>query len=62
MVSEEEWSHIKSLFNVDREICVTRNKTENVGECSELLTSEPKVCQQCVKARCEQEEQVSEIR
>ena len=51
MVSEEEWTVMKSHFSYDAEIVVTRNKSG-----AELLSSEPAVCQECVNRRKEEEE------
>ena len=55
MVSEEEWVQIKNFFTVDKEIVVTRNKN---GDGDNLLSSQPDVCQDCVRERHEQEEKV----
>ena len=51
MVSEEEWSVMKSHFTYDAEIVVTRTKSG-----PELLSSEPAVCVECVNRRKEEEE------
>ena len=51
MVSEDEWSVIKKLFEVDSEIVVTRTKSG-----PELLASDPPVCTECVCRRVEEEE------
>jgi len=52
MVSEEEWRELSRLFEVDREIEVLRHR-----EGPDLLTSEPKVCESCVRERVRQEEE-----
>ena len=67
MVYEDEWSVIKTLFIIDKEICVTRNRgcfpSSNASHSNsasmyitngiqqELLTSEPKVCLDCVQKK-----------
>ncbi|TRY79895.1 hypothetical protein TCAL_10043 [Tigriopus californicus] len=51
MVSEDEWGHIRKFFQVDHTISVVRNK-----EGPELLSSDPKVCAECLAKRKEQEE------
>ena len=67
MVYEDEWSVIKALFDIDKEICVTRNRgcfpSSNAshsksssmyitnGIQQQLLTSEPKVCLECVQKK-----------
>ena len=67
MVSEDEWSVLKKMFSIDKEICITRNRggflfsgyslpnsatgdNENTMQ-HELLSSEPKVCLECVERR-----------
>lgn len=54
MVSEDEWGHIRKFFQVDHTISVVRNK-----DGPELLSSDPKVCAECLAKRKEQEELVS---
>ena len=67
MVYEDEWSAIKKLFVIDKEICVRRNRgsfgssnTSHSNSASmyitngmqhELLSSEPKVCLNCVEKK-----------
>ena len=67
MVYEDEWSAIKNLFVIDKEICVKRNRGSFVssntshshsgsmnmanGIQNELLSSEPKVCLNCVEKK-----------
>ena len=66
MVYEEEWTSLKRLFEIDKEICVTRNRgnhliysTHSKSEShyttnsiqKELLSSEPKVCKECVEKK-----------
>ena len=64
MVSEDEWSSIRRLFQIDKEICVKRNRgyfhSSNLSKTpnsngdtlhQELLSSEPKVCIECVEKR-----------
>ncbi len=59
MVSEEEWSHLRKLFEVDVEITVTRKKGLMQSDSSGLLLfSRPEVCLECLKKRKEKEEQV----
>ena len=53
MVYEEEWAQIRKFFEIDFEIAVTRGKTDGV-----TLVSDPPVCEGCVTARQEMEEQV----
>ena len=60
MVYEEEWAALKHLFEIDKEICVTRNRGNIVAHSrsispdaintikQELFSSEPKVCKECV--------------
>ena len=50
MVYEEEWKELARMFKVDCEIQVRRH-----FEGPEVLTSEPSVCQNCVKERVKQE-------
>lgn len=50
MVSEDEWSQLQQMFQVDKEIRVERQR-----DSSELFTSEPKVCHDCVARRHQQE-------
>lgn len=54
MVSEEEYSVMKTLFVADQDICVTRNKSSD--DCDFLLESEPPACDECVVNRCKEEE------
>ena len=47
MVSEAEWSQIKSLFDIDKEISVTRIKTDK----GEFFSTDPPVCYKCFEVR-----------
>ena len=66
MVYEEEWTSLKRLFEIDKEICVTRNRGNHLIYSShsksesqytinsiheELLSSEPKACKECVEKK-----------
>ena len=67
MVYEDEWSALKKLFSIEKEICVTRNRGGFISSGSsrpitasvltadmvpqELLSSEPKVCLDCVEKK-----------
>ena len=63
MVYEEEWEALKHLFDIDKEICVTRNRGHNViysGPSTpnadnivkeELFSCKPKVCKECVEKK-----------
>jgi len=53
MVSEDEWSIMKSNFTVDKEISVSRNKTDQ----NEFFATEPPVCDECLEKRCREEEE-----
>ena len=53
MISEDEWSLMKSNFTVDKEISVSRNKTDN----AEFFATEPPVCDECLEKRCREEEE-----
>jgi hypothetical protein len=53
MVSEDEWSAIRSHFTIDAEIVVTRNKP---GCPAGLLSSAPSVCDECLRRRQDDEE------
>jgi hypothetical protein len=67
MVSEEEWRQLSSLFSVDREISVIRNRPKQLNGSAEthsasldnadenVLNSSPPVCQECVERRHQQE-------
>jgi hypothetical protein len=67
MVSEEEWRQLSSLFSVDREISVVRNRPKQLNGSAEpysasldnadenVLNSSPPVCQECVERRHQQE-------
>ena len=60
MVSEAEWSQIKSLFDIDKEISVTRIKTDK----SEFFSTDPPVCYKCFEERVrevEKEQLIAEI-
>ncbi len=46
MVSEEEWAILQSMFEVDTEISVVRNRASTF-----LLSSEPPVCDECLAQR-----------
>ena len=53
MISEDEWSLMKSNFTVDKEISVSRNKTDQ----AEFFATEPPVCDECLEKRCREEEE-----
>ena len=53
MISEDEWSIMKSNFTVDKEISVSRNKTDQ----AEFFATEPPVCDECLEKRCREEEE-----
>ena len=52
LISEAELSQIKSLFDIDKEISVTRIKTDK----GELFSTDPPVCYKCFEERCREEE------
>ena len=54
MISEAEWSQIKSLFAIDKEVSVTQIKTDK----SEFFSTDPIVCYKCFEERCREEEKV----
>ena len=53
MVSEEEWSIMKDNFTIDKEVCVSRNKSDK----TEFFSTEPPVCDECFEKRCREEEE-----
>merc|ERR1719433_1446341 len=52
MVSEEEWRELSRMFKVDREIEVRRHR-----EGPDVLTTEPRVCDGCVREHLRREEE-----
>ena len=56
MVYEEEWRELSRVFKIDREIEVRRH-----FEGPDVLTSDPKVCDNCVRDRFRKEVRVVAI-
>ena len=54
MISEDEWTVMKSNFTADKEISVSRNKNDK----SEFFSTEPPVCDECLEKRCQEEEEL----
>ena len=54
MISEDEWTVMKSNFTADKEISVSRNKNDK----SEFFSTEPPVCDECLDRRCQEEEEL----
>ena len=54
MVSEDEWTVMKSNFIIDKEISVMRNKDDKYG----CFSTEPTICGECMELRIKEEEEV----